>query len=55
MIGHVAPREYTIWARAVTGKDAGAAPFGFKGAGFSSMRNPLRRYYGSGDRHPPGG
>jgi putative transposase len=29
----------------------GAAPFGFKGAGFSSMRNPLRRYYGLGDLH----
>jgi hypothetical protein len=23
----------------------GAAPFGYKGAGFSSMRNPLRRYW----------
>jgi putative transposase len=29
----------------------GAAPFGFKGAGFSSMRNPLQRYYGLGDLH----
>ena len=29
----------------------GAAPFGFKGAGFSSMRNPLRRHYGRGDLH----
>jgi putative transposase len=29
----------------------GAAPFGFKGAGFSLMRNPLRRYYGLGDLH----
>ena len=27
----------------------GAAPCGFQGAGFSSMRNPLRRYYGRGD------
>lgn len=27
----------------------GAAPFGFKGAGCSSMRNPLRRYFGRGD------
>lgn len=24
-------------------------PYGFKGAGLSSMRNPLRRYYGLGD------
>ena len=31
--------------------ELGAAPFGFKGAGFSSMRNPLRRYYGLGDLH----
>jgi putative transposase len=29
----------------------GAAPFGLKGAGFSSMRNPLRRHYGRGDLH----
>jgi hypothetical protein len=29
----------------------GAAPFGVKGAGFSSMRNPLRRRYGRGDPH----
>jgi len=29
----------------------GAAPFDFKGAGCSSMRNPLRRYYGRGDLH----
>jgi len=29
----------------------GAAPFGLKGGGFSSMRNPLRRYYGVGDLH----
>jgi len=29
----------------------GAAPFGFKGAGFSSMHNPLRRHYGRGDLH----
>jgi putative transposase len=29
----------------------GAAPFGFKGAGFSSMRNPLQRHYGRGDLH----
>jgi putative transposase len=29
----------------------GAAPFGFKGAGFSFMRNLLRRYYGRGDLH----
>jgi putative transposase len=29
----------------------GAAPFGFKGAGFSSMRNPLRRHYGRDDLH----
>jgi len=26
-------------------------PLVFKGAGFSSMRNPLRRYYGRGDLH----
>ncbi len=29
----------------------GAAPFGFKGAGSSSMRNPLQRHYGNGDLH----
>jgi len=31
----------------------GAAPFGFKGAGFdfSPMRNPLKRLYGQGDLH----
>jgi len=29
----------------------GAAPFGFKGAGFSSMRNRLQRHYGHGDLH----
>ena len=29
----------------------GAAPFGLKGAGFSSMRNPLRRHYGRGNLH----
>ena len=29
----------------------GAGPFGFKGAGFAPMRNPLRRYYGLGDLH----
>jgi putative transposase len=31
--------------------DLGAAPFALKGAGFSSMRNPLRRCYGRGDLH----
>jgi putative transposase len=29
----------------------GAAPFGFKGAGFDLMRNPLRRIYGRGHLH----
>jgi putative transposase len=29
----------------------GAAPFGFKGAGFFWMRNPLKRHYGQGDLH----
>ena len=38
--------HYPSWIEGV-----GAAPFGFKGAGFSSMRNPLRRYYGWGDLH----
>lgn len=45
--GHVAPREYIIRTLSFRG---GAAPFGFKGAGFSSRRNPLRRY-GRGDIH----
>ena len=29
----------------------GAAPSGFKGAGFGPMRNPLRRYHGQGHLH----
>jgi putative transposase len=29
----------------------GAAPFGFKGAGFFWMRNPLKRHYGQGGLH----
>jgi REP-associated tyrosine transposase len=42
--------EYIIWETPLV-EDVGAAPFDFKGAGFSSMRNPLRRYYGRGDLH----
>ena len=30
---------------------SGAAPFGFKGAVFDLMRNPLTRHYGQGDIH----
>jgi putative transposase len=47
----VAPREYIILALSLVGRGRGAAPCGFQGAGFSSMRNPLRRYYGRGDLH----
>jgi REP-associated tyrosine transposase len=43
--------EYIIRALSLVGRRLGAAPFGFKGAGFSSMRNPLRRHYGQGDLH----
>ena len=32
--GHVALGEYTIWAMVAACRDAGAAPFGSKGAGF---------------------
>jgi len=48
---HIPRREYIIRHYPLWVEDVGAAPFGFKGAGFSSMRNPLRRYYGLGDLH----
>ena len=48
---HTAQGEYIIRALSLVDRGWGAAPFGFKGAVFSSMRNPLRRYYGWGDLH----
>ena len=45
-------QEYIICVLSLAGRDVGAAPFGFKGAGFTSaMRNALRRYYGLGHLH----